>query len=475
MFAALVLATQLLAGTAKLDITPLNNGFPTMYLGGYESRGDSPATGTAKPLFLRALALRQDGEVRVVVALDVLGVPRRMYDDVLAATHLPPADLLLVASHTHSGPVLFNSPNAYITYGMSPSELGAVQQYTLWLTKRTISAVDDAIADATHPSVLRYGVTHLAPDVDFAYNRIPVGKGGVDGPSGLPPTDVPVLSVSDDHGVRRAVLFGYAAHADGFAGGAARAGELAHVRDERFFQYHPDFPGIAAAEIEKANRDAVALYVAGASGDIDPSRRWDGVVPDPMETPGIALGDAVVQALPYLRPIGSILAAKTGTVDVPLDVFDADVYRRLQYDKDNDMWGRHAKTMMAEMSAGKLPFQVDLAITVWKFGGDGLLPLYLVTMSGEPLVHWSLALKRGALGVAGDTWLAGYTNDLNTYIPSDETAIYPAYETGWSYDPLLLPGGYQTNGSMIIYGYPARYKAGTIDATILPEMRALSR
>ena len=183
MFAALVLATQLLAGTAKLDITPLNNGFPTMYLGGYESRGDSPATGTAKPLFLRALALRQDGEVRVVVALDVLGVPRRMYDDVLAATHLPPADLLLVASHTHSGPVLFNSPNAYITYGMSPSELGAVQQYTLWLTKRTISAVDDAIADATHPSVLRYGVTHLAPDVDFAYNRIPVGKGAVDGPS----------------------------------------------------------------------------------------------------------------------------------------------------------------------------------------------------------------------------------------------------------------------------------------------------
>jgi len=91
LFAALVLATQLLAGTAKLDITPLNNGFRPCTLVATSRRGDSPATGTAKPLFLRALALRQDGEVRVVVALDVLGVPRRMYDDVLAATHLPPA------------------------------------------------------------------------------------------------------------------------------------------------------------------------------------------------------------------------------------------------------------------------------------------------------------------------------------------------------------------------------------------------
>ena len=94
------------AGTARTEITPTE---PT-WLAGYASR-DKAAEGVEQPLYATAIALEDsDGNRVVLLGADVLGIPGAIGEQVAerceAACGLAPEALVLVASHTHSGPVV---------------------------------------------------------------------------------------------------------------------------------------------------------------------------------------------------------------------------------------------------------------------------------------------------------------------------------------------------------------------------------
>ncbi|MCA9219368.1 MAG: hypothetical protein KDA71_03510 [Planctomycetales bacterium] len=89
------------AGAAKVEITP-PLGEPVV--GGFSP---FPATAVHDPLHARCLLL-DNGQARIgFVICDNLGIPRSVYDEarklIAAETKLPPDNILMAATHTHSG------------------------------------------------------------------------------------------------------------------------------------------------------------------------------------------------------------------------------------------------------------------------------------------------------------------------------------------------------------------------------------
>src|SRR5262245_60622559 len=94
------------AGVATVAVTPDG----PIWMAGYAAR-NKPSEGTAQDLFAKALALDDGAGGRlVVVTMDLIGIPRSVRDAVAKQAQekyrLPPAALLLNASHTHCGPVV---------------------------------------------------------------------------------------------------------------------------------------------------------------------------------------------------------------------------------------------------------------------------------------------------------------------------------------------------------------------------------
>jgi hypothetical protein len=95
---------MLQAGFAKVDLTP-RVGVELCGFGAFLNRH---SIGVRDRLWAKALALRVGDRTAVVVSCDIIGVTRqqtrRARELVTAATGLPPAAVMIHATHTHSGP-----------------------------------------------------------------------------------------------------------------------------------------------------------------------------------------------------------------------------------------------------------------------------------------------------------------------------------------------------------------------------------
>src|SRR5579859_7862256 len=103
-------AASLRAGAAKVKITPEHAGWTT----GYGNR-NHVADGVKTDLWVRALALEDPaGKRLVLVTADILGFPpdlsHSIRKEAVLRFGLEPADLMLVASHTHGGPAIPQRP-----------------------------------------------------------------------------------------------------------------------------------------------------------------------------------------------------------------------------------------------------------------------------------------------------------------------------------------------------------------------------
>src|SRR5581483_11591929 len=92
------------AGAAEVDITP-PVGCPMA--GYYSLRG---AEGTHDPLHAKALVLEKDGTRAALVALDLIGTTFGIVEEsrklVEQQTGIPGRNVMISATHSHTGPVL---------------------------------------------------------------------------------------------------------------------------------------------------------------------------------------------------------------------------------------------------------------------------------------------------------------------------------------------------------------------------------
>src|SRR5262249_53000023 len=114
-------------GTARAKITPEVRG----WLGGYGHR-NRPAEGVAADLWVRPLAIEDGQGHRCVLAnADIHIFTRRLHREIVEATRkrfaLEQGDLMLVATHTHSGPALPEGFDPVISWGLDDQELRKLQ------------------------------------------------------------------------------------------------------------------------------------------------------------------------------------------------------------------------------------------------------------------------------------------------------------------------------------------------------------
>ena len=274
------------AGAAKVKITPTELG----WLGGYGHR-NRPAEGVAADLWARALALEDHlGQRRVLVNADIHIFTRSLHREIVATARqrfgLLERDIMLIATHTHSGPALPEGFDPLISWDLSEAEMQKLRTAAARIRDGTLDAMARALL-ALAPARLGFART----EARFGVNRRVRGEHGdynfganLDGVSD---PDVPVLLVETPEGTPRAVLFTYACHNTTIRNG-----------HEGFYRYHPDYAGVAAEEIEQQHPGATAIYVTGAAGEIDPQPQ--GPVRQ-AELHGKALAAAVLAALPAAR------------------------------------------------------------------------------------------------------------------------------------------------------------------------------
>ena len=160
-------AGGLRAGVGKADITP-QTGY---YLGGW-TRADRTAHGQHTRLWARAMVLERDGRKVALVAVDlfmVAGGMVKQIGDALAARGFSERNILISASHTHSGPGGYGNFNTFNTAAPSMETIGNPNSFVelfnprpadpllyTFLTRQITAAIAAADSDRA-PAVAGWG------------------------------------------------------------------------------------------------------------------------------------------------------------------------------------------------------------------------------------------------------------------------------------------------------------------------------
>lgn len=421
------------AGIGRIIITPDK----PIYMSGYANR-DHPSEGVIHDLWAKALAIEDHkGNRVVIVTTDLIGLPRSITDIVAARVEkdygIDRAQLVLNSSHTHTGPLIRH--NLETMFELSPEDGQVVTDYAAALTEKLVMVVGAALKDLA-PANLYFGNGRAT----FAINRRESTPKGViigENPAGPGDTDVPVLKVTAPDGKLRAVLFGYACHNTTLTG--------------QFYRISGDYAGFAQIAIEEANPGATALFVMLCGADQNPH---------PRSALELARQHGADLAAEVKRVLGEKLTRVHGTTHAAFQVtelgfapqtregFEA----RLQ---ETNVWRvRHAKAMLRLYDDGNPIRRYSYPVQAIQFGKD----LTFVALGGEVVVDYDLRIKReyGSKGII----VAGYSNDVMSYIPSLR---------------VLKEGGYEADQSMIYYGLPGPYDEQVEDNIMTTVHQVLKR
>lgn len=435
------------AGVATRKITPAG----PIWLAGYANR-TAPSDGADTDLFAKALLLDDaDGGRVVIVTMDLIGVTAeiRAHVETEAGRRfgLKPHELLLNASHTHSGPQV--APDRMLLEKIfrrvaKPEDVAAVQAYHARLKQDLVELVGESLRDPRPARVefsqarAGFAMNRRRPEANGTFTNNPYPAGPVD-------HDVPVLKVSGADGKIRAVLFGYACH-NTTLGGSKVSG---------------DYAGYAQRELETTYTGATALFLTGCAGDQNPYPRGATV---PGQNPedlarqhGRSLAHAVHAALAARpRPIAGPLRSALGHASLgyePLPAKELANYTDAQHTPEVV---ERAKKLSALLARGERPAPFACPVQVVRFGGD----LTLVALGGEAVVDYSLRLKRELAGPAA-VWVAGYTNDVFGYLPSRR---------------VLREGGYEgISANTRILNHPGRFADDVEDRVVAKAHELLKR
>ena len=90
---------------------------------------------------------------------------------------------------------------------------------------------------------------------------------------------------------------------------------------------------------------------------------------------------------------------------------------------------------------GDQPPDYPLPVQVVELGGK----LTLVALGGEPVVDYSLRLKREFAADGQSVWVAGYSNLVHAYVPTRRVLLEGGYEGTEAVIYQSLPGPFRTD------------------------------
>lgn len=400
--------TGLRLGTATADITPP---LPAS-LAGFAARTE-PAQGVSHPLRVRVAVFesrQEDGSISrsVLAVADLLwwGSEQApaLRQDIADLTGTEVSQVLLSATHTHSGPQ--TSWRASAAIGVADAS------YLALLRERTLHAAREAVSRLDAVTLQRWDGTH-----DWAFNR----RFSLN-PHGPVDPALTVIRAIGTNGDQAALFVHFACHPV--------------ITQEALVS--SEFCGVAMDRLE-ADLGGTAFYLQGCCGDINPSEPGGteslrGTKVD-VERVGQALAASVQQLV--AQGVGRALAPRPLTgAELVVDLPFAHVPTAADWHGRTGLpgvEGEVARTMLnhPEWCLPSLPLLVqrlDLA-EGWS----------LLAMTGEVVVDYGLQVRSRS----GDAVLPmGYANGMTGYIPTAR---------------ILSEGGYEATGSTPYFFLPAPF------------------
>jgi hypothetical protein len=407
-------AGELSVGAAQVDITP-PRGCPMA--GYYSVRG---AEGTHDPLHSTALVLEKDGVKVALVALDLISTTRGLVEDARALiereTGIPGKNVMISATHSHTGPVLWGRTQRDQVLGGS-SEIA--RNYIADLPAKIVESVKKA--DAARKSARASFATGREEGLAFnrRYHMVDGTVGWNPGKKNLKivrpagPTDpsVPVVLFEslDKSPKPIAVYANFAMHLDTVGG----------------LYYSADYPYTLANSLAAAlGDDVVTLLSTGTCGDInhinvdsDKPQKGHGEA----ARIGTRLAAEVLRTLEKVRPVADgPLRVSSAMIDLsPATVTPEEVAAAKLIIADVQAGKKPAPKFLDQVQAFKAldvaarlgkPFAVEVQVISL---GDNLA---WVSLPGEIFVELGLQIKRGS--PFKQTMIAELANGAVGYIPN---------------------------------------------------------
>ncbi len=394
-------AQSLRAGVSRVDITPPLG----VDLWGYFDRS-GPANGKLDPLFARVLVLEAGRQSVAVITLDLgrsFGPPQIAWLRDKARRQHGIAEVMLIASHTHSGPVIDDSYDD----GVPEWEQRALEK----------------IADAIGEAVAKLKTANIGAGLGQAtlgHNRRVIQSDGsvkmlwrnsTGQQTGMIDPAVGVIRVDDVNGNPMAILVNYACHPVIFGPDNLR--------------YSADFPGAMARLVEKefassANfgSQPICFFLQGAPGDINPmmdktplTENADAIK---IEV-GEQLGREVVRVARGIKPENS------ATPEIAFISEELRFRNRWDLDSMRQMLTLAFPPALAKRYQRYITPEIVTPVTTLVINKQ----IALVGLAGEPFVGLQLLLKsRSPLPM---TFLTGYTNGYYGYFPTISAAVSGGY------------------------------------------------
>jgi Neutral/alkaline non-lysosomal ceramidase, N-terminal len=367
-------------GTGKVDITP-PVGLPMAAYGARTS------IGVHDPIFARAVAV-SDGSVTVVlVSVDLLAVTddlaRSVFKKVRAAVPLAEEDLLIAATHTHSGPGSIGK-RFWETLAAGPYNDAIFEMTTEGTARAAIEAYRRLQA-----ATVTYGRTDAG---DLILNRM-IGGGPTD-------PELSFLLFKNREGRPIAYLINFSAHPT-----------LLRSTNRLL---SGDFPGVVTRVLEgsEGRNDIVALYTSGAVADQRAHPPKGNNVFERADRMGHELAGRILAAVTHGRTetFVDVMSDKI-RLELPAPQIKVNPARRLP------VW------------IGRALLDGDTSVQVVRIGRTLLLavPCDLGSEIG-------LTLKRFARARGMEAIVVGFANDYIGYVISEKYYATPAYEAFMSFN-----------------------------------------
>ncbi|RKY67439.1 MAG: hypothetical protein DRQ02_07330 [Candidatus Latescibacterota bacterium] len=402
-------------GLAKLNITP----YIRCPLGGYAARKDV-SQGIHDDLYARILVIEGEESV-AVVAMDLLGLPFSVVKEIRqAATHvtgIPRGNIMLAATHTHSGPNILkledthSVDHCYITT-LIKDIVGGV--YAGWKQR------ENAEIGVRRGCVEGIGVNRRSPD------GIPIDP------------EVGVMKLESQNSM--GVLINYTCHAV--------------VLGPDNLLISADYPGVTTRFIERVKGErVVAMFTNGAAGDINTGHSAElsalgekipGRTFERAKKLGTMLAGEVLKILETIEPSSNIsIAARTKEVSLPL--------KPLPSLKEAEASAKEKERALNELTRKGGPAELITKAKIEKLYADILLKqVYernksshdvikrvelqairigdcaLLAFPGELFVEIGLEIK--AKSPFKYTYIVGYANGYVGYVPTKQAFEEGGYE-----------------------------------------------
>ncbi|MCG7852735.1 MAG: neutral/alkaline non-lysosomal ceramidase N-terminal domain-containing protein, partial [Methanosarcinaceae archaeon] len=374
---------QLTAGVAKSDITPPIGGL--MY--GYSARGTNVSNGVHDPLYARALVLDDGNTKLVIVTVDIGAIRRENADNIkrIVRERTNIKNILLVASHTHSGPAQ--------------------------CSKDTENKIAETIVKANFnliPARIGKGIG----EVHEGHNRRMIHTDGSLEMLWENRNRIPTSPVDYQLGVIRI---------EGSGGAIATLVNFAcHpvVAGPENLLISADYPGSMTRILEKEIGGQV-MYLPGASGDINPF--WDKTPPEEgafeqIEKMGRALSDEVLR--------------------VSHHILDFEEMPKISCITETNLLASRNDTIRAER-------KIQTEINTLLIGHD----LALAMFPGEFFVEHGLSLKERS--PFKFTFFVGYCNDQLAYFPTIKSTLTGGYGAASATQVEIGAGEFLVNRALI--------------------------